>query len=65
MILFVNREHVGGYSEQSLAALSTVLSCQLEYYPDVDDTEIIEHLTLAQAQRIRELKFMYGWKVDA
>jgi hypothetical protein len=62
MIVFVNREHRGGYSDQSLAALSTVLSCQLEYYPNVNETTIIEETTLEQAQRIRELKFIYGWK---
>ncbi len=62
MLVFVNIEHAGGYSNQSLTALSTVLSCQLEYYEGFDDVAKIESVTLDQAQRIRELKFMYSWK---
>lgn len=64
MLVFLNQEYVGGYSEQSLAALSTVLSAQVEYFPNVDDTACIEQMTLEQVQRIRELKFMYSWKAD-
>jgi hypothetical protein len=62
MLVFVNREHVGGYGEDSLRALSTVVSCQVEYYPNDEDVGCIQDITLAQVQRIRELKFMYGWK---
>jgi hypothetical protein len=65
MLVFVNERHVAGYSEQSLRALSTVLSCQLEYYPDVDNTEIIERITLEQVQRLREMKYMFGWRTGA
>jgi hypothetical protein len=64
LIAFVNEEHIGGYSENSLRALSTVLTCQVAYYPNVGDTEIIERVTLEQVQRVRELKFMYGWRTD-
>jgi hypothetical protein len=62
MLVFVNREHVGGYGENSLRALSTVVSCQVEYYPSESETGRIEQVTLEQVQRIRELRFMYGWK---
>ena len=63
-LVFINGEHVGGYGEQSLRALSTVMTCQVEYYPDDAHTEIVERVTLEQVQRIREIKFMYGWKVS-
>lgn len=64
MLVFVSRDQVSGYGEDSLRALSTVLTAQVEYYPNDNDTGRIEEVTLAQVQRIRELKFMYGWKVD-
>jgi hypothetical protein len=65
LLVFVNEEHIGGYSENSLRALATVLTCQLIYYPSVNETNLIEVVTLEQVQRIRELKFMYGWRLEA
>lgn len=65
MLVFVSQEHVGGYGEDSLRALSTVLTAQVEYYPNDTETNRIEEVTLAQVQRIRELKFMYGWRIDS
>lgn len=65
MLVFVSKEHIGGYGEDSLRALSTVLTAQVEYYPDDSDTGRIEEVTMAQVQRIQELKFMYGWRMEA
>jgi hypothetical protein len=64
ILVFVNEEHVGGYSENSLRALSTVLTSQVVYYPSTDNAGVIERVTLEQVQRVRELKFMYGWRGD-
>ncbi len=58
VLLFLNDEYVSGYSSKSLNALSTILSCQIEYYPSEHDAGIIEVLTLAEVQRIREVKYI-------
>lgn len=57
-LVFLNREHLGGYSEQSLAAVSTVMSCRIEYYPNESDVGIIETVTYDEVQKIRELKYL-------
>jgi hypothetical protein len=64
LLVFLNQECIDGYSEQSLRALSTVLSCQVEYYASEDDASQVERVIMEQAQRLREIKFMYGWKVS-
>jgi hypothetical protein len=56
ILVFLNRTHLEGYSPQSLQALSTFVSCQLEYYPDENDTLIIESITVDTVSRIQEMK---------
>ena len=58
LLVFLNQLHLEGYSAQSLQALSTILSCQLEYYPNESEAGIIEARTLAEVQKIRELKYI-------
>jgi hypothetical protein len=41
MLLFLNKEHTDGYSAQSLAAVATVISCHIEYYPNDHETDLI------------------------
>lgn len=60
LLVFLNELHLSGYSAQSLQALSTLLSCHLEYYPNENDTEIIERRTLEEVRQIRELKYILG-----
>ncbi len=59
IIVFLNKKYLEGYSPQSISAISTVLSCQIEYYPNEDELDIIENLTLFEVQKIRELKYIY------
>jgi hypothetical protein len=58
LLIFLNELHLPGYSAQSLQALSSLLSCHLQYYPNEDETDVIELRTLAEAQKIRELKYI-------
>lgn len=58
LLVFINRQHVSGYASQSLEAISTILSCEIEYYPDETETKIIEERTLLEAQKIREMKYL-------
>jgi len=58
LLVFLNELHSAGYSSQSLQALSTLFSCHLEYYPNEKETDIIEHRTLEEVQKIRELKYI-------
>ena len=58
VLVFLNNEHISGYSASSLSAISTLLSCQIEYYPNERETEIIRTTTLVEVQRIREIKYL-------
>jgi hypothetical protein len=58
LLIFLNETHLSGYSAQSLQALSSLLSCHLEYYPNENETDVIEHRTLSEVQKIRELKYI-------
>jgi hypothetical protein len=58
LLVFLNEQHRAGYSAQSLAALSTLISGRLVYYPDEGETLVIFEVTLDQVQRIRELKYL-------
>lgn len=58
LLVFLNELHSSGYSAQSLEALSTFLSCHLAYYPDENNTAVIERRTLEEVQKIRELKYI-------
>jgi hypothetical protein len=62
MVLFMDRAAIGGFSEQSLATVSTVLTSQVEYYDGPENVESIYETTLIQVQRIREWKFMTSHK---
>ncbi len=57
-LIFLNREHLNGYSAQSLNALETVVTCQIEYYPSDSDTAAIVAVTMDNVQRIREMKYL-------
>lgn len=59
-IVFLNSEHINGYSPQSLEAISTVLSCRLDYYPNEDEVEIVRSATMEEVQRIREMKYIFA-----
>lgn len=58
ILVFLNSEHLDGYSAKSLEALSTVISCQIEDYPNEQDSEIIPEVTLREVQKIREMKYI-------
>jgi hypothetical protein len=58
MLVFLDSSYVDGYSPQSLEALSTLISCRIEYYPSETDTASIMEVTLDTVQRIRELKYI-------
>lgn len=57
-LVFINEEHTDGYGPKSLKALSTVLSCRIEYYPNEHDTGLIESVTYDEVQKIREMKYI-------
>jgi hypothetical protein len=58
ILVFLNGELVAGYSSQSIQAISTIVSCQIEYYPNEDDTDVIEEVTVREVQKIREMKYI-------
>jgi hypothetical protein len=58
ILAFLNRHHLEGYSAQSLTAISTMLSCRVEYYADESDTDGIVEITLSETQKIREMKYL-------
>lgn len=58
VLVFLNNEYMSGYSSKSLTAISTILSCQIEYYPNEKETEIIRTATLSEVQRIREVRYL-------
>ena len=62
MLVFLNAEHTDGYSSKSLVALTTVHTCNVVFYPSYADTGTIVECSLEQAQRMREIKYMYGWR---
>ena len=57
VLVFLNHEHMNGYGPQSLIALRTIISCQIEEYPNDRDTNGIVATTLNNVQRIREMKY--------
>ena len=58
VLVFLNNEYMSGYSAQSLTAISTILSCQIEYYPNDRETDLIRTATLSEVQRIREVRYL-------
>lgn len=58
ILVFLNRQHVAGYSAQSLATLQTVVSCQIEYYDGDTDSSRIVDVSCDNVQRIREMKYI-------
>lgn len=58
ILIFINEEHVSGYSAQSLATLQTIVSCQIEYYPHDGECDRIIQITCDNVQRIREMKYI-------
>lgn len=57
-LVFINEETIGGYSPQSLAAISTAVSCTLLRYPNEKNAKAIKLQTLQEVQRIREMKYI-------
>ncbi len=60
MLVFLNKQHVKGYSARSLQALSTILSLKIEYYPSEKELSPIQEVTFEHVQRIREMKYLIG-----
>jgi hypothetical protein len=57
-LVFLNEQHLDGYSPQSLATLQTLISCQIEYYPHEGECTRIIEVTLDNVRRIREMKYI-------
>lgn len=57
-LVFINQEHVDGYGPHSLQAISTILSCRIEYYRNEHDCQCIKDLTNREVQRVREMKYI-------
>lgn len=57
-LVFLNEETLDGYSPQSLAAISTAVSCTLFRYPSERNTSVIKVQTAEEVQRIREMKYI-------
>jgi hypothetical protein len=57
-LVFINEAHVGGYSQQSLMTLNSLIACRVERYPSEADTKVIRDVTLQEVQRIREMKYI-------
>jgi hypothetical protein len=58
LLVFLNQQYEDGYHIQSLLAVASVLSFKVEFYPNENETAIIEEVTTNQVQRIQELKFL-------
>lgn len=58
ILIFLNEQHLSGYSAQSLATLESIVSCKIEYYPHDGDCERIIEISCDNAQRIREIKYI-------
>jgi hypothetical protein len=65
MLVFLNRQYLEGYSQQSLQALSSIISCRLEYYPSENDTTPIMEITFDAVQRVREMKYILTGRYQA
>jgi hypothetical protein len=57
LLVFVCEDHLGGYSVQSLMAVSTVISMELHTYPR-SDLNSITNITMNHVARMRELKYL-------
>jgi len=58
LLVFLNEEHVSGYSPQSLSVLETVISCEISYYPDERSLDGSVELTLNNVKRIQDMKWV-------
>ena len=58
VLVFLNSDFLVGYSASSLKSINSFVSCQIEYYPNETDTEIIFSTTLSEVQKIREIKYL-------
>ena len=63
MLVFLNKQHMKGYSAQSLQALSTILTLKIEYYPSEKELSAIQEITFEHVQRIREMKYLIGGRL--
>jgi hypothetical protein len=58
LMAFLNQQHISGYSAQSISALSGTFAVKVFYYPNENDTSIIFTISLSEAQRLREIKYL-------
>jgi hypothetical protein len=58
LLVFLNEEHVSGYSPQSLSVLETIISCELSYYSSELDLEKIVDSTMNNVKRIQDMKWV-------
>lgn len=58
MLLFLNKQFVEGYSSQSLETIASIISCQICYYENENDLEIVKPTVFNEVQKVREIKFL-------
>ena len=58
LLVFLNEEHMSGYSQNSLSVLETVISCEIMYYPDERNLNGIFDSTLNNVKRIQDMKWV-------
>ena len=58
LLIFLNADHLGSYSAQSLAALSSIRSCTICQYNGHTDLDSVITRLLEEVQRLRDLKFI-------
>lgn len=58
LLVFLNEEHVAGYSSQSLVLLETVISCEINYYPNDGLLEGVFEVTMDNVKRIQDMKWL-------
>lgn len=63
IIVFLNEEFNDGYSNQSLFAMSSILSCEIIYYKGFSDVDKIILIALETIQKVREFKYIFSGRV--
>jgi hypothetical protein len=58
LLLFLNKQYENSYSAQSLKAVSSLISCQIGYYENEDDLEIVKSIVFTEVEKIREGKYL-------
>jgi len=63
LVVCLNEEYLGGYSNQSIQAFCTALTLEAIYYKGISELPIIKQAVLNHIQRIREVKYFYGGRI--